>query len=237
MNETEVLKIEQYCKHFQLHERQKTIPSTQNINLSVHQGQLTALVGPTGSGKSSVLKGVYRTYLPASGRILYRNPSNQIIDLAQADEQVILGLRRDEIGFVTQFFYALPRKSTLEIVAQPLYQKGIAPGEARTRASEILTMMQIHERLWEVSPATFSGGEKQRVNLARSFVTQPRLLLLDEPTASLDAATTEVIIHLIEKLKQEGTAILAIFHQQELVQRLADEVVTLEPPFSLDIPE
>jgi len=225
-----ILRVENYSKYFELHEQDKIIPSSHNVNLEVFQGQLTALIGPTGAGKSTVLKGIYRTYLPSSGRLLFRTKEGVEIDLAEADEHLILELRKNEIGFVTQFLHALPRQSTEDIVAQPLIQRGMDKIQAVDLAREMLYAMNLPEALWGISPATFSGGEKQRVNLARGLVSRPRLLLLDEPTASLDPNTTEKIITLIEALKSDGVAMLAIFHHPELVKRMADNVVQLEPP-------
>lgn len=230
-----ILQVEAYAKHFHLHEQNKRIPSSHNVHLTVHAGSLTALIGPTGAGKSSVLKGIYRTYLPSAGRILYRDALGHEIDLVRASEHQILELRRREIGFVTQFLHCLPRQSTLDVVAQPLFALGVERQEARQRAAELLAAMNLPERLWSVSPATFSGGERQRVNLARGFIAKPRLLLLDEPTASLDPATAEKVITLIEGLKAQGTAMLAIFHQMELTRRLADQVVELAlPPTNIE---
>ena len=229
-----VLQVEGYSKHFELHEQGKLIPSSHIVNFSVHAGELTALIGPTGAGKSSVLKGIYRTYLPSSGRMLYRDASGRELDLAQAGEHQILELRRWEIGFVTQFLHCLPRQATLDVVAQPLVALGTAREEARELAAELLAAMNLPQRLWSVSPATFSGGEKQRVNLARGFIAKPRLLLLDEPTASLDPTTAERVIALIEGLKADGTAMLAIFHHPEVTGRLADQVVELSPPPAIE---
>lgn len=225
-----ILQVEGYGKHFQLHEQNKLIPSSHNVSFTVREGELTAMTGPTGSGKSSVLKGIYRTYLPSAGRILYRDARGHELDLALASEHQILELRRREIGFVTQFLHCLPRQSTLDVVAQPLFTLGVPRPAARQSAAELLSAMHLPERLWSVSPATFSGGERQRVNLARGFIAKPRLLLLDEPTASLDPATADRVLGLIEGLKVEGIAMLAIFHHPETTLRLADQVVELAPP-------
>jgi alpha-D-ribose 1-methylphosphonate 5-triphosphate synthase subunit PhnL len=231
---TPILTIENFAKTFHLHERNKLIPSASQVNLSVHPGKLTALIGPTGAGKSSVLKGVYRTYLPGAGRILFRTREGEEIDLVQADEHRILELRKREIGFVTQFLHCLPRKSALDVVAEPLFARGMDNDEARARAAELLQQLAVPAHLWNVPPATFSGGEKQRVNLARGLIAQPRLLLLDEPTASLDPQTTERVVAHIESLKETGIALLAIFHDPDLVLRLADDVVELSPPVTVD---
>lgn len=225
-----VLRVAGYSKYFKLHEQGKIIPSSHEVNLLVYAGKLTALVGRTGAGKSTVLKGIYRTYLPSAGAILFRDRQGHVIDLATADEHRILELRRTDIGFVTQFLHALPRQSTEEVVAQPLLQQGVDKTQARNRARDMLRALCLPEQLWGISPATFSGGEKQRVNLARGLVAKPRLLLLDEPTASLDPDTAELAAGLIDQLKQDGVAMLAIFHNPGLVERLADSVVEIQPP-------
>jgi alpha-D-ribose 1-methylphosphonate 5-triphosphate synthase subunit PhnL len=225
-----VLIVEGLAKEFFLHEQRETIPSCSNVYLESREGKLTAIVGPTGAGKSSVLKCIYRTYLPSTGRIMFRDKAGQSMDLAGADEHQMLRLRQREIGFVTQFLNCLPRKSALDVVAEPLFASGVNKTIARTSAGEMLARLAVPERLWGVPPATFSGGEKQRVNLARGLISRPRLLLLDEPTASLDPGTTDLAVKLIETMKDDGVAIIAIFHQPDLVRRLADDVVELTPP-------
>lgn len=227
-----LLKIENLSKQFILHEQEKNIPSCDEVNLSVYSGKLTALVGPTGAGKSSVLKCVYRSYLPSGGRILYRSEQGSLIDLAQASDHEILALRSTEIGFVTQFLHCLPRKSALDITCEPLIARGVDFNQAQEEGKRLLRLLKVPERLWGVPPATFSGGEKQRINLARGLIARPRLLLLDEPTASLDPATTESVISLLQDIKQDGVALLAIFHHPELVRRLADLTTELCPPFA-----
>lgn len=230
MNPTPVLHVIDYCKHFALHEQGKTIPSSHDVNLEVYAGQLTALIGPTGAGKSTVLKGIYRSYLPSSGQLLFIDRDQRQIDLAQVDEHQILELRKSDIAYVTQFLHALPRQATEDVVAQPLVKRGMDKNQARDMAREMLDSLNLPQRLWGISPATFSGGERQRVNLARGLVSRPRLLLLDEPTASLDSVTTERVVCLLEAFKQQGVAMLAIFHQLDLVKRLADRIVELAPP-------
>ena len=230
-----ILRIENFSKTFFLHEQKKNIPSSRNISLEVYAGNLTALVGQTGCGKSSVLKAIYRTYIPSNGRFLFRTREDVVIDLAQTDEHRILELRNSEIGFVTQFLHALPRQETLDVVAQPLYQRGISREVGRQRAGDLLEELDLPKRLWTLSPSTFSGGEKQRVNLARGLISRPRLLLLDEPTSSLDPVTTGRVCSILQDLKRDGIAMLAIFHQPELVERMADHVVTLETGRNLSI--
>jgi alpha-D-ribose 1-methylphosphonate 5-triphosphate synthase subunit PhnL len=231
-----ILKIEGLEKHFHLHEQDKLIPSCANVNLEVRAGQLTALVGPTGAGKSSVLKCIYRTYRPSAGRIRFCTADGHEIDLADVSEHRMLELRKREIGFVTQFLHCLPRKVASDVVAEPLLLRNQPRERARAQATDLLAALSIPARLWNVPPTTFSGGEKQRVNLARGLVARPRLLLLDEPTASLDPKTTERVVAILQELKQEGVAMLAIFHQPGLVERLADRVVNLVPPIAVSEP-
>jgi alpha-D-ribose 1-methylphosphonate 5-triphosphate synthase subunit PhnL len=227
-----ILTVDNLSKQFVLHDQRKTIPSCANVSLTVNPGELSALVGPTGAGKSSVLKCIYRTYLPTGGRLVFRKAVGEEIDLARASEHEVLALRKTEIGFVTQFLHCLPRKSALDVVAEPLLVRGVTRASARGKARELLTALHVPEHLWEVSPATFSGGERQRVNLARGLVARPRMLLLDEPTASLDPRTTERVVELLRVIKETGVAMLAIFHHPELVGRLADQVIELAPPVS-----
>jgi alpha-D-ribose 1-methylphosphonate 5-triphosphate synthase subunit PhnL len=225
-----LLRVERLAKQFYLHEQNKPIPSCSNVSFPVFPGRLTALTGPTGVGKSSVLKCIFRTYLPSSGAMYFRTEQAEIIDLAQAGDHTVLELRKSDIGFVTQFLHCMPRQSAIDVVCEPLIAKGTSRASALETARGLLTLLNIPERLWSVPPATFSGGEKQRINLARELIRQPRLLLLDEPTASLDPLNTECVIRLLQTLKTEGVAMLAIFHHPELVQRLADHVVELQAP-------
>lgn len=229
MVNTPILTVKKLNKRFSLHEQKTFIPSCDDVDLTVCNKEMTALVGPTGCGKSSVLKCIYRTYLPRGGRILYHAEDGNTTDLAQASDHRILELRKRDIGFVTQFLHCLPRKATLDVVGEPLVVRGEKKAAARDAAADILRLLNVPERLWHVPPATFSGGEKQRVNLARGLISRPRLLLLDEPTASLDPATTERVIDLLSAIKAKGVAMLAVFHHPELVRRLADRVVELTP--------
>jgi alpha-D-ribose 1-methylphosphonate 5-triphosphate synthase subunit PhnL len=228
-----LLYVEKLAKQFHLHEQNKPIPSCSNVSFKVYPGKMTALIGPTGVGKSSVLKCIYRTYLPSAGAMHFRTAQDEIVDLAYASDHTMLELRKNEIGFVTQFLHCMPRQSAIDVVCEPLIAKGTPRNTALDMARGLLTLLNLPERLWSVPPATFSGGEKQRINLARELIRQPRLLLLDEPTASLDPLNTECVIRLLQTLKHEGVAMLAIFHHPELVERLADHVVELQAPIAV----
>jgi alpha-D-ribose 1-methylphosphonate 5-triphosphate synthase subunit PhnL len=223
-----VLTVRGLGKSFTLHHQGKRIPSAQDASFTVESGRLTALVGPSGAGKSSVLKCVFRTYLPQAGSIILHGDPD--LDLATCDEHAALRARRQDIAYVTQFLYCLPRQPTVDVVAAPLAALGVAREQARAAARERLRELDLPERLWDVPPATFSGGERQRVNLARGLVHRPRLLMLDEPTASLDRRSAELVVGAIRAAKAAGVAILAIFHDPELVAALADTVVELKRP-------
>lgn len=226
-----VLTVSSLSKSFTLHHQGKAIPSANDATFTVQSGRLTALVGPSGAGKSSVLKCVFRTYLPQSGSIVLHGDTD--LDLASCDEHAVLRARRQDIAYVTQFLHCLPRQPTVDVVVAPLAALGVPREQARAAARERLRELDLPERLWDVPPATFSGGERQRVNLARGLVHRPRLLMLDEPTASLDQRSAELVVGAIRSAKSAGVAILAIFHDPELVAALADTVVELKRPTEL----
>ncbi|MDR0597699.1 MAG: ATP-binding cassette domain-containing protein [Treponema sp.] len=218
-----MLEVIDLGKDFIVHSRGGTaLPGFSGVSFGVEAGSLLAITGPSGIGKSSLLKCVYRTYIPSRGRILYRTKNNGTVDLAAAEDWEILDLRRDEIGYVSQFFRAMPRLSALDILTEPLIVRGRPSGEARERAEELLFRAGLGKALWDMYPATFSGGEKQRLNILRALITGPRLLLLDEPTASLDRGYKERIMEMILALKAEGTAMVAVFHDRDALRRLAD---------------
>jgi alpha-D-ribose 1-methylphosphonate 5-triphosphate synthase subunit PhnL len=224
-----VLTVTDLHKSFTLHHTGTLIPSVAGASFAVRPGRLTALVGPSGAGKSSVLKCVYRTYLPQQGTMRFA-AADGALDLAACDEPTALRVRARDIAYVTQFLHCLPRQPALDVVAEPLAALGVGRAEARTAAAQRLRELDLPERLWGIPPATFSGGERQRVNLARGLVHRPRLLMLDEPTASLDRRSAELVVAAIRAAKADGVAILAIFHDPDLVAALADEVVTLRRP-------
>ncbi|QOL79631.1 phosphonate C-P lyase system protein PhnL [Pseudooceanicola spongiae] len=216
-----MISVENVSKTFTLHNQGGTvIPVMEGGSLSVAPGECVALVGASGSGKSTLMRMIYGNYLAASGRIMVGD-----VDVAQAEPREILALRRERLGYVSQFLRVVPRVATLDVVAEPLLALGVARDAARERASALLARLNIPERLWALSPTTFSGGEQQRVNIARGFAHDYPALLLDEPTASLDAANREQVMALIEEAKARGAAIVGIFHDVEARDRVCDRVV------------
>lgn len=205
----------------------KPIIGFRKISFTVPHGTAMGLSGPSGHGKSSVLKCIYRTYGASSGQILYDSKAFGPVQLTDLPENQVLALRRDEIGYVTQFFSVLPRVSTRDVVAEPLVNAGISKADARERSGALLQRLRIDPELHDAYPATFSGGEKQRVNLARAIIHPPRLLLLDEPTASLDVDALSIVLQLLSELKNRGTTMLAIFHDKSIMDRLMDTTFTM----------
>ena len=224
------LKAENLAKDFTLHLRGGvTIPVLRDAALEVAPGECVALSGPSGAGKSTLMRLLHGNYGADGGTILVRGRDGTVTDLATAPPRAVIALRRETLGYVSQFLRVIPRVPTLEVVAEPLLFRGIAPDEARARASALLRRLNLPERLHGLPPATFSGGEQQRVNLARGFVADFPLMLLDEPTASLDAANREVVIALIGEAKARGAALVGIFHDTEVRDRVADRVLEVAP--------
>jgi alpha-D-ribose 1-methylphosphonate 5-triphosphate synthase subunit PhnL len=198
------------------------IPGFAGVSFEAAGASLLALTGPSGTGKSSLLKCIYRSYIPTSGQILYTTGKGDTVDLAGAGDWEILKLRRTEIAYVSQFFHVMPRVSALEILMDPLIIRGVSREEAADRAKTMLTQAGLGKNLWEMYPATFSGGEKQRLNILHAIIAKPRLLLLDEPTASLDQGYKKRIMGMILALKKEGTAMVGVFHDRDALLALSD---------------
>ena len=214
--------LENVSKSFVLHLMGGTrLDIVQKVSFSVSPASCTVLGGPSGAGKSSLIKMIYGNYRINSGRILVRT-ENGMVDVASAAPRTILRLRERTIDYVSQFLRVIPRVSALDIVAS--HGLGGA-AESRDRAVSLLRHLSVPERLWALPPATFSGGEQQRVNIACGFMAEKPVLLLDEPTASLDQRNREAVVELIEQRKAAGSAIIAIFHDQSLRDRLADDVI------------
>lgn len=216
-----MIDIRDLGKSFTLHNQgAAVIPVMAGANLHVGAGECVGLIGASGAGKSTLMRMVWGNYLAASGSILVGG-----LDVARAEPRQIVALRRQVLGYVCQFLRVVPRVPTLDVVAEPLLNLGVPGDQARARAAELLARLNIPQRLWALSPTTFSGGEQQRVNIARGFAHPYPALLLDEPTASLDAVNREVVLALIEEAKARGAAILGIFHDEAARDRVCDRVV------------
>jgi len=216
-----MIRIENLGKNFTLHNQgSAVIPVMEGANLTVSSGECVALTGVSGSGKSTLMRMIYGNYLAQTGHIWVGDT-----DVAKAEPREILALRRETLGYVSQFLRVVPRVPTLDVVAEPLLAIGTPVDQARDRARTLLAQLNIPEPLWSLSPTTFSGGEQQRVNIARGFAHDYPALLLDEPTASLDATNREVVLSLIEAAKARGAAIVGIFHDEPARNRVADREV------------
>jgi alpha-D-ribose 1-methylphosphonate 5-triphosphate synthase subunit PhnL len=200
------------------------LPVVRGVSFQVEPGECVVLSGPSGAGKSSILKMIFGNYRCDGGRIGVRHQGS-VIDLATAEPRQVLSVRRSTIGYVSQFLRAVPRVATIDVVAEPLMANGMPRPDAREKAGTLLRRLNIPERLWALPPSTFSGGEQQRVNIARGFISDLPILLLDEPTASLDAANRAVVVELIDQKKRQGVAIVAIVHDDEIRHLIADRIV------------
>jgi alpha-D-ribose 1-methylphosphonate 5-triphosphate synthase subunit PhnL len=226
-----ILRVEGLCKGFTLHlQRGVRIPVLAGVALELHAGECVCLAGPSGAGKTTLMRSLYANYRAEGGRILIRHHGT-LVDLAAADPRTILAVRRDTMGYVSQFLRVMPRVPALDIVAEVLTARGVALEPAREQARALLLRLNIPSRLHDIPPATFSGGEQQRVNLARGFIGGHPVLLLDEPTASLDDENRQVVSGMIQEAKQQGRAVLGIFHDLEVRDAVADRLfpVTLLP--------
>ncbi len=223
----DILTIQNLSKEFYLYEHNQQIKSCENINLSLKKGGFIGIVGASGAGKSTVLRCIYRTYLATAGEIVYHSLAFGDLDLVTAPERQIIHLRRSEIGYVSQFLSTLPRTTARQLVVNSAMEANFPQHEAEERAVEMLSYFKLGKELWNIYPATFSGGEKLRLNLAHAMVKSPRLLLLDEPTASLDPNTKILVRDLLMKLKKEGTSMIGIFHDLEFMDGLCDEVFNI----------
>lgn len=219
------LVVSEVFKSFTMHLRDGIrLPVVNNANFSVASGECVVLGGPSGIGKSSILKMLYGNYAVDAGQILVDH-RDRIVDIATADPRAILDVRRHTMGYVSQFLRTVPRVAALDVVAEPLVARGVEAAEAKDKASELLARLNLPRELWGLPPATFSGGEQQRVNIARGFITTHQILLLDEPTASLDAVNRRVVVEMIRQKKEAGVALLGIFHDEEVREAVADRIL------------
>ncbi|HZB90435.1 MAG TPA: phosphonate C-P lyase system protein PhnL [Stellaceae bacterium] len=221
-----ILVVEDLAKAFTLHAQGVRLGVLDGIDLTLRPGECVVLDAPSGRGKSTLLRALYGNYRADRGRILVRYRGH-MVDVAAAPPRLLLELRRETIGYVSQFLRVIPRVPTLDIVAEPLARGGVATAEARRRAGEILAALALPERLWQLAPATFSGGEQQRVNIARALIAAHPLLLLDEPTASLDAENATRVLALLAARRDAGTAMVGIFHDPEARRNIATRLFSL----------
>ncbi len=221
-----MLKVDRLRKTFNMRILgDKVIEGCDAVSFDVVGGRFLGLSGPSGVGKSTVLKCIYRTYLPTDGNVWFDSRLFGRVNLASIADHMVLDMRNTEIGYVSQFLRVIPRVSARDIVADSLLaRKEISQCKAKKRAGELLERLHISPNLFDAYPSTFSGGEQQRINIARSVIWEPRLLLLDEPTASLDKNSISVVTDILMELKNAGTAMIGIFHDSSIMERLSDEI-------------
>ncbi|HEY0200465.1 MAG TPA: phosphonate C-P lyase system protein PhnL [Burkholderiaceae bacterium] len=226
-----LLQLEGVSKHFTLHHQgDAELAVLDGVDLQVFPGECVVLDGPSGMGKSTLLKLAYGNYRASTGHVRVRPPSGEPVDLTQAEPRVVAALRRETIGYVSQFLRVIPRVPALDVVAQELWTPGegeASQATAREAAGAWLARLRIPPALWPLPPATFSGGEQQRVNIARSLIRRRPLLLLDEPTASLDAANTQTVIALIREAVARGAGVLGVFHNPAVSAAVATRRVNV----------
>jgi alpha-D-ribose 1-methylphosphonate 5-triphosphate synthase subunit PhnL len=216
------------AKTFTLHGRGGAqLPVFGGIDLAVAAGECVALTGRSGSGKSSLLRCLYGNYAPSAGEVRVRH-GGEWLALSHAQPREVIAVRRRTLGYVSQFLRVIPRVPALEIVAEPLRRLGMEAAQAREQAGAWLERLRLPRRLWELPPATFSGGEQQRVNIAHGLIAGHPIVLLDEPTASLDAGNREVVVGLIRQARERGTAVIGIFHDEEVREAVATRCFDVE---------
>ncbi len=222
-----VISARDLSKRFVLHNQGGTaIDVLAGVSFDVQAGEAVVLLGPSGAGKSTLLRLLYGNYRPSGGSIAIRHRGS-MIDIAGCQPRQLIEVRRTTLGWVSQFLRAIPRVPTLRLVEEPMLLRGADPKDATRRAQAILARLNIPERLWQLAPATFSGGEQQRVNIARSLVDPAPVLLVDEPTASLDAGNRDVVVDLINDARAKGTTIIGIFHDESVRDRIATRLLPL----------
>jgi alpha-D-ribose 1-methylphosphonate 5-triphosphate synthase subunit PhnL len=213
--------VDGLAKTFTLHNQGGAgIPVFDRLQLSVRPGECVVLAGDSGVGKSTLMRTIFGNYLPTHGRVEVLHDGHYV-DITSAEPHMVLEIRRRTLGYVSQFLRVIPRISTLDLTMEPLLENGVDPEEARERAIAVLQALRLPKAHWDLPPATFSGGEQQRVNIARSFVREYPILLLDEPTASLDAANRAIVVELIRAALDKGTAMIGIFHDADVRDAVA----------------
>lgn len=223
----EILKVIALSKYFYLYNPGLHISSCEDISFTLNKGEFLGIIGRSGSGKSTILKCINRTYLASQGSIIYKSEAFGEIDLVQSSEREMIWLRHNEIGYVSQFLQVMPRTTAKEHVKSALLDIGKSDKEATTATETILEYFKLPRNLWNIYPATFSGGERLRLNLAYAMVKRPQLLMLDEPTASLDNESKILVKEMLIKLKQLKTSMIGIFHDIEFMDGVCDKVINI----------
>ncbi len=225
MDDTTMLALDSVAKTFTMHLRGGIdLPVFDHVSFTVAKGECAVLAGPSGIGKSSILKMVYANYRCEAGAIRIRH-NDKFVDLTRADPRTVVGIRHHTLGYISQFLRVIPRVAALDVVAEAAIAQGRNTDDAMTDAEHLLGRLNVPRKLWNLPPATFSGGEQQRVNIARGFIADYPVLLLDEPTASLDTENANIVADLIEDKKQAGVAMLGIFHDPDIRARVADRLI------------
>jgi alpha-D-ribose 1-methylphosphonate 5-triphosphate synthase subunit PhnL len=208
--------VEDLAKTFVLHGAgPAVIPVFERLRLEVGPGECVVLAGESGAGKSSLIRSIYGNYLPTGGAVKVLH-DGAYVDITRAEPHEVLEVRRRTLGYVSQFLRVIPRIPTLQLVMEPLLENGVGREEARERAMALLAELRLPAAHWDLPPATFSGGEQQRVNIARSFIRDYPVMLLDEPTASLDAENRAIVVMLVRRALGRGVGMIGIFHDQEV---------------------
>lgn len=225
-----MIEVAGLAKTFVLHAQGGVrLPVLHEVSFGVDAGECVVLTGPSGAGKSTLLRCLYANYRPDTGSVRLRHRDDWA-ELVGAEPRLVLGVRRETVGHVSQFLRAVPRVPAIDVVAEPLRALGQDADTARRRAARLLERLNVPERLWQVPPATFSGGEQQRINLARGFVVGHPVLLVDEPTASLDPVNRQVVLDLIGEALARGTAVVGIFHDAAARDAVATRTLDLQVP-------
>ncbi|NEQ22580.1 MAG: phosphonate C-P lyase system protein PhnL [Microcoleus sp. SIO2G3] len=223
-----LLKANALYKSFTLHTQGGVrLPVLEELSFELKAGECVALTGASGSGKSTFMRCLYGNYRVDSGSIWVKH-QGEWVDLASTEPHQLLAIRQTTIGYVSQFLRVIPRVAALDVAAEPLLELGVKLTEAREKAAQMFACLNLPERLWNVSPATFSGGEKQRVNIARALLVNYPILLLDEPTSALDATNRQVVIDLLQERKALGCAMIGIFHDEEVLTQVCDRKLLFE---------
>jgi alpha-D-ribose 1-methylphosphonate 5-triphosphate synthase subunit PhnL len=228
MSNSPILDVRNISKSFTLHNIDgRNVSALHDVSFAVHPGEHVSLAGSSGAGKSTLLRLIYRTYSITSGEVNFRLVNDQWVDIAQLSDAEVIAIRGREIGYVSQFLRAQPRRSVIDLVSKAGISRGMSPADAREQAGISLGRLGIAPSLWDVHTSVLSGGEKQRVNIAAGLISPPRLLLLDEPVSALDPENRERAIEVIADLSKQGVAVLAVFHDLDAISRLASRIILM----------